>query len=246
MPSEAQSISIKHMTSGSRPIENGEATRSRPSGAGEWAGDLPQRILEMPIHRSSPAELQLKIEPLTYSHPQIGKSRFCKGAVSDKMWVHFTQFVQLCHAYRHWQQVCLKMRFPPPDKPAGQESKYARKKRYDEWKSEIHKSERYMYNISRLAAGKLAVMLRLLDGADPHESLDEKLCSALRLAVAPFPKHERGRFSAAAFRSFDADCELRRRPDEIASRWLRHAGYRGANLRINASLPTANPAPVAI
>lgn len=152
------------------------------------------------------------------------------------MWGKFEQLVQLCHAYRHWQQVCLKKRFPPGQ--IEQESKYSRKKRHDEWKREIRQSERHMYDAASLAADKIAEM-SLLIGGDPDDTQDWKLYSALRLAIAPFPKYERGRFSAAAFRAFDADCELQGGAEEIASRWLGHAGYRGLNLQGDASFPPA-------
>jgi hypothetical protein len=94
-----------------------------------------------------------------------------------------------------------------------------------------------------LAADKMADMSLLISNVDSDERQDCKLYSALTLALAPFPKHERGRFSAAAFRAFDADCELQGRPEEIASRWLGHAGYRGANLRADASLLPTTPTP---
>jgi hypothetical protein len=149
------------------------------------------------------------------------------------MWVKFEQLVQLCHAYRHWQQASLKKRFPPRDR-VEEGSKYSRKKRHDEWKREIHQSERLMYDAALLAADKMADMSLLISNVDSDDRQDWKLYSALRLAVAPFPKHERGRFSAAAFRAFDANCELQGKPDEIALRWLGHAGYDGAKLRIDA------------
>jgi hypothetical protein len=81
------------------------------------------RTLAMPIHRFSLAQLQLKMEALSYWHPQIDKSRFHQEAISDEMWVGFEQLVRLCYAYRHWQQVCLKMCFPPPDQSVEQGSK---------------------------------------------------------------------------------------------------------------------------
>src|SRR6266566_8249655 len=99
----------------------------------------------MTIHRLSWGQLRSKMESLRLWHPQIDESRFHQGAVSDEMWVTFEQLVQFSHVYRHWQQVCLKKRFPPPDR-AEQESKYSRKKRRDEWKKEIHKSECHMYD----------------------------------------------------------------------------------------------------
>lgn len=151
------------------------------------------------------------------------------------MWVKFEQLVQLCHAYRHWQQVSLKKRFASR-LVIEQTSKHSRKKRYDEWKKEIHQSERHMFDAARLAAGKIADMSLLMTDLDPHDGPDWKLYSTLRLAVAPFPKRERGRFRAAAFRAFDADCELQGKPEEIASRWLRHAGYDGANAIARSSL----------
>jgi hypothetical protein len=194
----------------------------------------------MTIHRLNWAQLQSKMEPFRHWHPQIDESRFHQGAISDEMWLKFEELVQLCHAYRHWQEVCLKKRFPPPDR-VEQESKYSRKKRHDEWKREIHRIERHMYDAALLAADKMADMSFLISNGDPDDRQDWKLYSALRLAVAPFPKHERGRFRAAAFRAFDADCELQGKLDEIASTWLAHAGYRGANLRNDASLLPATP-----
>jgi hypothetical protein len=199
-------------------------------------------MLVMPSHPLTRAQLQSKMEPLRRWHPQIDKSRFHQGAISDEMWVKFEQLVQLCHAYRHWQQVSLKKRFSPPEQ-VEQGSKYSRKKRQDEWKREIHQSERHMFDAALLAADKMAEMSLLISNVDSDERQDWKLYSALTLAVAPFPKHERGRFSAAAFRAFDADCELQGKPEEIASRWLGHAGYHGANLRLDASLLPATPAP---
>ena len=196
----------------------------------------------MSSHRLIRAQLQPKIEPLRHWSPQIDKSRFHKGVISDKMWVKFEQLVQLCHAYRHWQQFSLKKRFSPPDQ-VEQGSKYSRKKRQDEWKREIHQSERHMNDAALLVADKMADMSHLITDVESDERQDWKLYSALTLAVAPFPRHERGRFSAAAFREFDADCELQGSPEEIASRWLGHAGYRGANLRVDASLLSATPSP---
>ena len=194
----------------------------------------------MPIHPLTLAQLQSKMEPLRYWHPQIDKSRFHQGAISDEMWVKFEQLVQLCHAYRHWQQVSLKKRFSAPEQ-VEQGSKYSRKKRQDEWKKEIHQSERHMHDSALLAANKMVNMSALISNVDSDEKQDWKLYSALTLAVAPFAKHERGRFSVAAFRAFDADCELQGRTEEIALRWLGHAGYRGANLRVDASLLPATP-----
>jgi hypothetical protein len=72
-----------------------------------------------------------------------------------------------------------------------------------------------MYDAALLAAEKIAEMSLLVSNSDPDDTQDWKLYSALRLAIAPFPKHERGRFSAAAFRAFDADRELQGRPEEI-------------------------------
>jgi hypothetical protein len=158
------------------------------------------------------------------------------------MWVKFEQLIQLCHAYRHWQQVSLKKRFPPLFAQIFVLLLRA-VRRQDEWKREIHQSERHMYDAALLAADKMADMSLLVSDVDSDERQDCKLYSALTLAVAPFPKHERDRFSAVAFRAFDADCELQGRPEEIASRWLGHAGYRGANLRADASLLPTTPTP---
>jgi hypothetical protein len=182
----------------------------------------------MPIHRFKRVRLPSKIEPPRYEDSQIDKSRFHQGAVSDEMWVKFEQLVQLCHDYRHWQQVSLKKRLPPPS-VVDHESKYSRKMRHDEWKKEIHQSERHMNNAALLAADKMDDMSALISSIDPHDRPDWKLYSALRLAVASFPRRERGRFGAAAFRAFDADRELQGKPEEIASRWLGYAGYHSAN-----------------
>jgi hypothetical protein len=198
----------------------------------------------MSIHRFTSAQGRLKMDVLDYWHPQIDWSRFRRGAISNEMWTHFQQFVQLCHAYRHWQHVTVKMRVPPPRPSIDAESEYVRKKHRNEWKNEVHRSEGHLYRAAHLAADKMAAMSRLIGDADPHGP-DWKLYAALRLAVAPFPKHERGRFSAAALRAFDADRELQDRSDEIASRWLEQAGYRGATVRIDAGLRPATPAAAA-
>ena len=98
------------------------------------------------------------------------------------------------------------------------------RKRRDEWRSAIHKSEHDACRVAHLAANKMAEMARLTAQAD-RDGPDWKLCSALRLAVAPFPKRERGRFAVAAFRTFNADRELQGSCGEIAARWLNRAGY---------------------
>ena len=64
-----------------------------------------------------------------------------------------------------------------------------------------------------------------LIGFGEMETPDRNLCSALRLAIVPFPAHERARCRAAPFEEFDAAKELNGSPVEIATRWLDQAGY---------------------
>jgi len=74
-----------------------------------------------------------------------------------------------------------------------------------------------------LDADKMPDMSLLITDVESDERQDWKFYSALTLAVAPLPRHERGRFSATAFGAFDADCELQGGPEEIAPRWFGHA-----------------------
>src|SRR5215469_11096317 len=116
-------------------------------------------------------QLQSKLDHLRCPHPQIDKGRFQQGAISDEMWVKFQQLVQLCHAYRHWHQVSLKKRLSLPHQ-VEQGSKYSRKKRQDEWKREIHHSERHKYDAAILAADKMADMSLLISNVDSDERQD--------------------------------------------------------------------------
>ncbi len=106
----------------------------------------------------------------------------------------------------------------------GKESKYQRDKRRHEWKRKIECAEGHMYRAAYLAAERIATMSYLLND-DSKNTPDWNLYWALRLAVRHQPNHTRARCKAAAFETFKANAELEGDPLEMASRWLRQAGY---------------------
>ncbi|MCZ6592412.1 MAG: hypothetical protein O7B98_14910 [Alphaproteobacteria bacterium] len=161
---------------------------------------------------------------LEYWKPEIDWGPFQRGAVSDDMWLKFTELVQLCHAHRHWEEEVRVARSIPLPRPLHSESNYRRRKRARERKVDIIRREDHMYQAGFLAAEKISEMSYLIS-PENKGSPDSNLYFALRYAVAHQPSHERARFKAAAFNTFDASKELDSEPGEIARRWLSRAGY---------------------
>ncbi len=165
------------------------------------------------------------MDVLQYWHPAIDWTQFSQGTLSDGVWHHFCQLVQLCHAHQHWHEAARKIRLSPPGASFyGQESKYQRNKRRHEWKREIERAEGHMYRAAYLAAEKICAMSYLLTPND-EGTPDWNLYWALRLAVQHQPNHTQARCKVAAFEAFDADNEIIGEPLQIARRWLQQSGY---------------------
>jgi hypothetical protein len=167
------------------------------------------------------------MDVLQHWSPIIDQAAFRQGPISDEVWRCFKQVVQLCHAFRHWEQDAHNKRLSPPrmySVPA--ESKRQFKKRQDEWKEDIRRSENHRNRAQFLADDTVARLSYLGTNARANEApedelvrtADWKLWFALRVAVRAHPR-------ACAFEAFDADKELEATGDEIAVRWLRQAGY---------------------
>lgn len=152
-----------------------------------------------------------------YSMPNVDWSRFTPGPISTRMWSTFKDFVQLSHAQIHWAKVVQQIRLSPPGpSPFGNETKYQRKKRHDEWKRKIERAEKPMNRAAFLANQKLAEMSYLISNQDEGKP-DYKLHFALRMIV---PSQEIGKWETVAFTSFDGETEMDGEPSEIAARWL--------------------------
>ena len=165
------------------------------------------------------------MDVLEYWHPSVSWTGFKQGAVSERMWSHFCQLVQLCHAHGHWQKVTQNIRLTPP-RPSvyGPESKYQRNKRRNEWKGEINRAEGHMHRAAYLAAERISAMSYLLTNDDEGKP-DWNMYWALRLAVRHQPNHAQARCKVAAFEAFEADAELQGDPLDIARRWSAAVGY---------------------
>ena len=108
------------------------------------------------------------MDVLQYWCPHIDWSRFDQGAIPEEMWQRFKQLVQLCHAYRYWEEATRAQRATPP-RPFYEESAYKRRKRQQEWKGQIDRCKGHMYRAAYLAADKMAEMSHLVtnDRANP-------------------------------------------------------------------------------
>jgi hypothetical protein len=164
------------------------------------------------------------MDVLEYWQPSIDWTKFKQGPVSDTMWSDFRELVQLCHAYRHWQEAAQSQQASLPSPPPYPKRNHLRSKRRRERKVENRQIERHMLRAAYLAAQKMAVMSNRLGPDREHPAADYKLYLALLLAIAPLPNHELARCRAVAFEAFDAASELSGSPQDSARRWLK-AGY---------------------
>jgi hypothetical protein len=151
---------------------------------------------------------------------------FRQGAVSAQMWSYFCDLVRVCHAHGHWREVEEEKRMAPERAPLhGPESKHYRSKRRQERKSDIERALGRVNRASYLADERIARMSHLLTNKDEGTPICN-LYRALDIATRRRPLHTRARWDVVrAFKSFDADTELKGDPVEIARRWSRAAGY---------------------
>jgi hypothetical protein len=161
------------------------------------------------------------LDVLEHWQPSIDWTDFKQGALTEQTWVIFRHLVQFCHAHEHWQEVVQQIRFAPPRaSPYEPESRYLRRKIADDWNLQILHTEKHMKRAAFLTVEKIKEMSHLLSDADKG-SPDWNICRALHLSL----RHQPIRCKIAAFKSFDADSELRGEPLEIARRWSSAAGY---------------------
>jgi hypothetical protein len=162
------------------------------------------------------------MDVLEYWRPRIVWSQFKRGPVSSKMWTAFKEMVQLCHAFRHWEDSADKLRMAPPQQWASPpENARQFKKRQKKWRQEIRGLEGHMNRAGFLANEKVAEMSYLI-GPGGEGSPDGKLWFALRVTLNCPPQPC---CKAAAFEAFDANRELEAEPAQIVMRWRRQAGY---------------------
>ena len=162
------------------------------------------------------------MDVLEYWRPDIAWSDFDQGPISDEVWDRFKQVVQLCHAFCHWEEDAQHKRLSPPKQYLfPPEDKRQFKKRQDEWKADIRRSESHRNRARYLADTAVAELSYLGTNAIAGEAegtADWKLWFALRIVVNAYPP-------AAALKGFKADQELEGEANEIPVRWLRQAGY---------------------
>jgi hypothetical protein len=165
------------------------------------------------------------MDVLEYWQPSIDWTKFKQGPVSNAMWSDFRELVQLCHAYRHWQEAAQSQQASLPGSTTYSERSHMRSRRRRERRVENRQIEGHMLRAAYLAAEKMAVMSKRLGPDREHPAADYKLYLTLLLAIAPLPNHERARCRAAAFEAFNAATELSGSPQDSARRWLDQAGY---------------------
>jgi hypothetical protein len=162
------------------------------------------------------------MDVLEYWNPNIDWSKFDQGSITDDIWKHFKELVQLCHAFRHWEEATTDIRLSPPRQwEWPPESARQFKKRQDQWKAEVRRREGHMNRAGFLADQQIAEMSYLVSKDDEGTSA-WKMYFALRVAVAEAPHL---RCKAAAFEGFNANGELDGEVAEIALRWLIQGGY---------------------
>ena len=163
------------------------------------------------------------MDVLEYWRPSVDWSRFSRGPLTDHMWRLFCEHVELCHACMHWEEVARGQRLTPPPQSMYAERKYKNKRRRDEHKRELQRSERHRNRAALLVDEKIAEMSYLLsrEGVTP----DGKLCVSLRVALGYPSRGQWARCKIGAFTEFDASKELEGTVDKIADRWCRNAGF---------------------
>jgi hypothetical protein len=157
---------------------------------------------------------------LEYWSPTIVWDNFDQGAISDPVWSKFRQIVQLCHAYRHWDDDLRSKQLSPPKHYVGLvESHRQFKRRQDDWQSELSRSVTNQGRAKYLACTGVTELTYFDTVASGVEKTsDWKLWWVLHIVVPNHPP-------AAAFESFNADQELTGDTNQIVRRWLQQAGH---------------------
>lgn len=166
------------------------------------------------------------MDVLAYWEPDLALDGFKQGNLASSFWVPFLSLVKLCHSFRYWDQAAKTSRRAGPPASLYPETRYSKDKRKREWSDEIRKREDHKYRAAYLAAETLAEICKFFEVGTSlsPEGPEWKCYLALRLAIEPFPRHERGHYCAAAFDSFDAVAELLGEPEDIARRWRAAVG----------------------
>src|ERR687898_2078176 len=140
------------------------------------------------VPRPTHPEVRLEaMDVLQFWSPKIDWSQFKQGAVSDRMWSHFRDIVQLCHAHRRWSLAVAKLGPAPPgpSRIAIGDRKRTIKRRRHDWELEAAQAKRHMTRASFLAAERMSLMSNLLN--DENSGPDWKLYSSLSLALRHQP-----------------------------------------------------------
>jgi hypothetical protein len=165
------------------------------------------------------------MDVLEYWSPAIDWSRFAQGAVSDPMWRSFKGLVRLCHCVEHWREARRSLRLTRAPQPFyTPETRYARRKREDEWKQPIRECETHMHRAAYLADERVAEMSHL-PTAGAEGTSDWKLLAAAALSIGRSLGPEQARYKSVAFDAFDAAELSEPDPSVIARQWLIRAGY---------------------
>jgi hypothetical protein len=157
--------------------------------------------------------------------PNVNWDHFNQGDLHARFWRPFTELIRLCHSYKHWDEAAKYARRERLVRPLYPESRYGRAKRKQEQASQIGGHEDHKFRAAFLAAEKIGQMQSLFpDSTFPPEGPEWKCYVALRCAIDPYPRHERGHYRAGAFNTFDARAELVGDPFPIAQRWRAAVG----------------------
>jgi hypothetical protein len=152
-----------------------------------------------------------RMDVLEYWSPAIDWSHFAQGAVSDPMWRSFKDLILLCHCVEHWRETRRSLRLTRPPQPFyTPETRYARKKRQDEWKRPIMDCETHMHRAAYLADEKIAGMSYLITPADEGKP-DWKLWFAAALSIGRSLGHDHARYKSIAFDTFTPEAPRRNR-----------------------------------
>lgn len=151
------------------------------------------------------------MDVLEYWKPEIDWIAFKQGTISDAIWESFRELVQLCHAFRYWQQSEKSLRGVPRsrDKLIMQDNRKM-----------LENATNNKLRAAYLASDRMAKISNELSS-----KLDGSLYMRLRIAVDYRQPYERRLWDVLAFDSFDAEQELRKPAEEVVDSWILAAGH---------------------
>jgi hypothetical protein len=115
------------------------------------------------------------MDVLEFWHPRIDWNQFHQGSLSDATWGCFKQIVQLCQAFRHWEEDARNRRLEPPKHYVfPEEDQRQFKKRRDQWEADIRRSEKHR-DRARFLADQTVVECSHLAAKAAEGSADWKL-----------------------------------------------------------------------